>query len=108
VPVTTILISEINVYIWKQMSYVQIRTRIGDQALARSLELDPAGRIGGYPAYSATYTPSLGSVLTIMYRDESGVYLTEDKLFRLTRIGNRLFFDGSVIPAILGWPDRGM
>lgn len=84
------------------MSYVQIRYK--GKALTRSLDLDPRGRVGGYPAYHAYWSNSLGSVLAILYHDDSGIYLTDDKIFRLTQIGDEMFFSSNltltpIIPA---------
>lgn len=90
------------------MSYVQFRS--GRDALTRSMELDPRGRSGGYPAYKASFTNAISSVLTILYMNSDGIYLTEDKTFKLVMINGEMYFSAhttlpSYIPegSIISW-----
>jgi hypothetical protein len=59
--------------------------------LARTLELDPNNRLGGFPSYGTEYT-GRNYVRTILYEDPTGVYLSRDKRFKLTNIRGHLIF----------------
>jgi len=70
--------------------YVQVR--VDHRTLVRSREIDPAGRSNGYPAYRADVNGNFTSVLSILYNDDSGIYLTDDKVFKLVSINNTWYF----------------
>lgn len=76
-----------------QMSYVQVRH--GDQVLTRSMTIDPSGKVGGYPAYRALWTNNRTSVLSILYRDNGSIYLTEDKSFKLVIVNGNMYFSSN-------------
>jgi hypothetical protein len=76
------------------MAYTQIR--LNDLALARGRTIDPDGQVGGYPAYRAEWTNNTTSVLTILYRDDSGIYLTSKKDFKWVIIGDGSWFSANL------------
>lgn len=72
------------------MSYIQIK--IDDGFITRSPTISERARINGHPGYIALSSEERDSVRSILYEDESGIYLTERREFVLT-IGN----DGDLI-----------
>lgn len=77
------------------MSYVQIRQN--GRVLTRSMEIDPSGKIRGYPAYRAEWTDRKTSVLSILFRDSTGIYLTSDKTYRLALIYGSMYFSSDLL-----------
>lgn len=82
------------------MPYRQIR--LNGLALTRGRNIDSSARSGGYPAYPATWSDNKTSVLSILYEDGTGIYLTADKTFKLVTINGGAYFSANVgLPAYI-------
>ncbi len=83
------------------MSYVQIK--LTDGFITRSPTLAPSARIGGYPGYMATTHDDRSTVRTILYEDDTGIYLTKKKQFHLVEgiNGNLVFSSNTSIDPII-------
>jgi hypothetical protein len=72
------------------MPYLQLVQN--ELALTRGRTIDSAGRSNGYPAYRGLWSSSNTSVLSIVYQDGSGIYLTNEKKFRLAYYNDSMWF----------------